>query len=180
MTNQRKKEYAIFIGICTLFLMMLPKVCAQTNPKTVITAEKAATLRTDLIKYSKDFLGCPYLRGSTGPATYDCSGYVFSMYREGIGIQIPRMAANIYKKAEKIKDEEREIGDLVFFKTTDDNSISHVGIFLGNDEFIHCASDGKETGVIISKLNSGYWKTHYFASGRYIPSSKTQNVTNKK
>ena len=158
--------------------MMLPKVCAQVSSQTIVSAEKSAEMRTKLIDYSKEFLGCPYKSGSTGPATFDCSGYVFSMYRESIGIQLPRKSSAIHNRATKIEENEREAGDLVFFKTTSSGAVSHVGIYLGNNEFIHCASDGPETGIIISKLDSGYWNKHYFSSGRIIPSAEPKEEKN--
>lgn len=156
--------------------MMLPKVCAQSSEKTAVTTEKAAKMRTRLIEYSKDYMGCPYKSGSTGPATFDCSGYVFSMFRESIEIQLPRKSSAIHSKAQKIEAAEREAGDLVFFKTTSSGAISHVGIYLGDNKFIHCASDGPNTGVIISRLDSGYWQKHYASSGRIIPSAKTSEA----
>lgn len=175
MTIQRKKEYIIFIGICILFFLMLPKVCAQNS----ISPEKAAEMREKLITYSKEHLGCPYRSGSNGPATFDCSGFVFSMYRESTGIQLPRTSSAIYSKAKKIEKKDLEKGDLVFFKTTSSGKISHVGIYIEDDKFIHSASDGPETGVIISKLNSGYWKKTYFASGRYLPELPKIEVAQK-
>lgn len=168
---QKKKEYAVLTAVCTLFLIMLPKVCAQSGEKPM-TSDEAAKARARLIEYSKGFLGCPYRSGSTGPATFDCSGFVFSMFRESTGIQLPRKSSAIYSKSTKIEDSEREPGDLVFFKTTSSGAISHVGIYIGDSKFIHSASDGRETGVIISTLERGYWKTHYTASGRYIPSAQ--------
>ena len=174
--NHTKKDYIFLVAITALLLAMLPKVCAQDAG---VSAEKAQGMRDKLIEYSREYIGCPYRDGATGPATFDCSGFVFSMFRESIGIQLPRKSENIYAKSEKIGDGERIAGDLVFFKTTGSGKISHVGIFLGNDEFLHCASDGPETGVIISTLSRGYWKEHYAASGRYIKSKDAPESVKK-
>ncbi len=168
MDLQRKKDYLIFAGVFAIFIMMLPKVCAQTSSSVEVSADQASSMVEKLVTYSKDFLGCPYKSGSTGPATFDCSGFVYSMFRESIGIQLPRKSSSMYAKAKKIADNEIQKGDLLFFVTTSSGNISHVGIYLEDGKFIHSASDGPETGVIISTIKSGYWKTHYNSAGRII------------
>lgn len=65
-----------------------------------------------------------------------------------------------------VNKDKRQPSDLVFFSVG--SSITHVAIYLGNDQIIHAASDGPKTGVIISKLSENYWKTHYSASGKFI------------
>ena len=164
MNLQRKKDYFVF----AIFIMMLPKVCAEPSSSVEVSADKASSLTEKLVTYSKEFLGCPYKSGSTGPATFDCSGYVYSMFRESIGVQLPRKSSAMHARAKKIKDSEIRAGDLLFFTTTSSGAISHVGIYLEDGKFIHSASDGPETGVIISTIKSGYWKTHYNSAGRII------------
>lgn len=179
MKVQNIKDYAVLIVVSVLFLIMIPKVCAQTT-EISLPPKQAKDMRTKLVEYSKDFLGCPYEMGAVGPDTFDCSGFVYTMFRESVGIQLPRKAENIFAKSEKIEDSEIEVGDLVFFKTTDSGNISHVGIYTGENYFIHCASDGAETGVIISTLERGYWNKNYAGAGRYIPSGKAEkNVAQK-
>ena len=168
MNLQRKKDYFVFAGVFAIFIMMLPKVCAEPSSSVEVSADKASSLTEKLVTYSKEFLGCPYKSGSTGPATIDCSGYVYSMFRESIGVQLPRKSSAMYARAKKIEDSEIRAGDLLFFTTTSSGAISHVGIYLEDGKFIHSASDGPETGVIISTVKSGYWKTHYTSAGRII------------
>ena len=134
------------------------------------TAEKAAQQRLQLVEYSKSFLGKAYARGGLGPDYYDCSGLVYTVSRESIGLQLPRSSAAMYKFAKPVPDEKREVGDLVFFKTTESGNISHSGIYIGENKFIHSASDGPQTGVIISSLNDRYWKNHYAGTGQILPS----------
>lgn len=168
MNLQRKKDYLVFAGVFAIFIMMLPKVCAEPSSSVEVSADKASSLTEKLVTYSKEFLGCPYKSGSTGPATFDCSGYVYSMFRESIGVQLPRKSSAMHARAKKIEDSEIRAGDLLFFTTTSSGAISHVGIYLEDGKFIHSASDGPETGVIISTIKSGYWKTHYNSAGRII------------
>lgn len=155
-----KKIYKLFISVSILIFALLP-ISAQGK-------------REALIKYSKQFLGASYQRGALGPNSFDCSGFIY-VSAQGVGMQLPRTSQAMYNFATAIPDSERDKGDLVFFKTTNSGNISHVGIYLGDNKFIHCASDGPETGVIISSLNSSYWKNHYVGSGRILP-PETPNI----
>lgn len=155
-----------------LFVLIVPQLCAQN--KVSMSPEQAAITRQKLIDYSKEFLGKPYASGGIGPNSFDCSGFVFTVSRESIGVQLPRTTRAIYNFCKEIDGETREAGDLVFFKTTSSGEVSHVGIYLGNSKFIHAASDGPNTGVIISSLKESYWKAHYFCTRRYLPASKSE------
>lgn len=155
------------------FLLFSEVFCLRAFSMSRISPSDAKKMRLDFVNYSKQFVGCPYVLGATGPDSFDCSGLIYTCSRESIKVQLPRKVSAIYKFCEEIEDSEREAGDLVFFKTTGDGSVSHIGIYMGNNQFIHCASDGPNTGVIISSLRENYWKTHYFKSGRFLPASKS-------
>ncbi|MBR1537034.1 MAG: C40 family peptidase [Treponema sp.] len=155
-----------------LFVLTVPRLCAQNEVK--MSPSEAAVARQKLVDYSKQFIGKPYVAGGTGPNSFDCSGLVFTVSRESIGVQLPRTTQAIYNFCTEVEDKNREAGDLVFFKTTSSGQVSHVGLYIGNSQFIHAASDGPNTGVIISSLKEGYWKAHYFATKRYLPSSNSE------
>lgn len=125
------------------------------------------SLRTLFIQTARSYLGTPYLAGGGSKEGMDCSGLVHQAALEGPGLDIPRTAASIYAKAEHIGDEALEPGDLLFFNTT--GRLSHVGIFLGGGTFIHAASEGPRTGVIISNITEAYWKRTYVRAGRILP-----------
>lgn len=97
----------------------------------------------------------------------DCSGFVYRSILDTFGTKVPRRSDALAVYTEKIRDEDIQPGDLLFFKTT--NRISHVGIYLGAGLFIHSASDGPQTGVIISGLHETYWRKHYVLAGRINP-----------
>lgn len=168
----KDKSVLIFV-ILAFFLMSIPRVCAQ-NSVSSMSAGEAAIARQKMVDYSKKYVGCPYKLGATGPDSFDCSGFVFAVSRESIGVQLPRTTKAIYKFCKNIDASEREAGDLVFFKTTSSGEVSHVGIYMGNSQFIHCASDGPNTGVIVSSLKESYWKGKYFATGRYLAASNSE------
>lgn len=136
------------------------------------TTEEAKEIRTAVVAKVKTYIGCPYKTGTTGPDTFDCSGLILSVFQDAAGIQLPRSAKAMYAAVKIVPLEEIEEGDLVFFKTTGDGSISHVGIYIGRKQFIHAASDGSNTGVIVSSLSEKYYKNCYAAVGKPLTSAK--------
>ena len=74
--------------------------------------------------------------------SFDCSGLIFTVSREAIGVQLPRTTRALFNFCKDVDDKEREAGDLVFFKTTSSGEVSHVGLYIGSNQFIHAASDG--------------------------------------
>jgi len=82
---------------------------------------------------------------------------------------VPRNTWGLYSWSEKIAINEAHPGDLVFFKTTNNGNISHVGILVGNGRFIHSASEGPATGVIYSSLDERYWARTFAGTGRVLP-----------
>lgn len=94
----------------------------------------------------------------------DCSGFSTIVMRELYGVKIPRTADDQYNSGDKIRDAWREPGDLVFFKNFRGPDIDHVGIYLGNDRFVH-ASTSK--GVIVSDLDEEYYRKRYVGACRF-------------
>ena len=155
-----------------LFVLIVPQLCAQNDIK--MSAGEAAIARQKLVDYSKQFIGKPYVSGGMGPNSFDCSGLIFTVSRESIGVQLPRTTKAIFNFCKEIDDKTREAGDLVFFKTTASGEVSHVGIYVGGSQFIHAASDGPNSGVILSSLKESYWKSHYYCTRRYLPASNSE------
>jgi hypothetical protein len=131
-------------------------------------------LRTSLITDAKKYIGTPYAYGAVGPDTFDCSGFIFTVSRESTGYQLPRTVKALYSFVRIIPDSKKEPGDIVFFHTTGGSTISHAGIYIGNDQFIHAASDGPNTGVILSSLKENYWKTAYSGAGQFLPADQNE------
>ena len=174
--NNTKK--AVFYSILFfLFVLIVPHLCAQNNP---MSPGEAAIARQKMVDYSKQFIGKPYVSGGIGPNSFDCSGLIFTVSRESIGYQLPRTTEAIFNICKDVSDSEREAGDLVFFKTTSSGKISHVGLYIGSNQFIHAASDGPNTGVIISSLREAYWKGHYYCTRRFLPASNSELLAEKK
>ena len=106
--------------------------------------------------------GIPYVFGGTSTSGFDCSGFVQYVFRQA-GINLPRMADEQSYVCKSVKHP-RE-GDLVFFSTYAPG-VSHIGISLGGNRFIHASSS---KGITISSLDEDYWANHYIGAGTLIP-----------
>lgn len=125
---------------------------------TAVSSKAIAVINT-----AKSFMGVPYVWGGTTPAGFDCSG--FTQYVLGRnGISVPRTAAEQFTVGTSVSKSNLRAGDLVFF-TTYKAGPSHLGIYLGNQQFIHASSS---KGVTISSLTSDYYSSRYIGARRVI------------
>ena len=139
------------------------RVEAKTEGRTYQVSERD---KQKLLADAKYFKGGRYVWGGTTPDGFDCSGYVQYLYKKN-NISLPRTAWAQSQKGTQVEIENLEKGDLLFFLTDKTRGIpvTHVGIYIGNGEFIHAAS--KQKGIIISPLTRGsYAKT--FVSARRV------------
>lgn len=116
-----------------------------------------------IISTALQYEGVPYAFGGTSPYGFDCSGftrYVFSQY----GIYLPRMADEQYDVGSAVSYNRLQPGDLVYFSTYT-AGVSHVGIYLGNSQFISATSS---RGIAIDSLNSSYWGSCYVGARRVL------------
>lgn len=130
---------------------------AVTPPPAVTTPTpaKPAPATTDAIEVAKSLVGIPYVWGGSSVNGFDCSGFIYYVLNKS-GKKIGRYsAAGYYSRAYYVDNPQP--GDLVFFENTYKPGISHMGIYLGNNEFIH--ADAK--GVTITNLNNPYYKKHF-------------------
>jgi len=123
--------------------------------------------REALLKYAKYFKGGKYVWGGTTPEGFDCSGYVQYLYKKH-GIALPRTAWSQSKKGRPVALSQVQKGDLLFFLTDKKRGIpvTHVGIYLGNGEFIHAAS--KKKGIIISPITHGKYRDCFVGARRIL------------
>ena len=121
---------------------------------------------SDLKLYNEVYgwLGVPYRYGGKSKAGADCSGFASAIYRLVYGINVGGSAGDIYKALKPVKKEDLCEGDLVFFKIGS-YYISHVGVYLSNNKFIHATSYGLT--ITVSDLDEPYYKRYYFSAGRY-------------
>lgn len=112
-------------------------------------------------------LGTPYKFGGSNPEKgLDCSGFVKHVYKESAGINLPHSAKDMSKEGEEVAESELKPGDLVFFNTRKQPN-SHVGIYIGDGEFVH-ASSTRHKEVSISRLDQTYWAKRFNGARRVL------------
>ena len=133
-----------------------------------IRRQDAPSSQRDVLVFSAlGHLGVRYRYGGNTPATgFDCSGLVSHVFREVTGIRLPRSAAEISQHGTSIQRSELLPGDLVFFNTLR-RPFSHVGIYLGDNRFVHAPSSGGQ--VRIENMTERYWVGRYNGSRRLLP-----------
>ena len=133
-----------------------------------IKSKRGATFnKSKILTNAKKYLGGKYVWGGTKPKGFDCSGYVQYLY-EKEGVALPRTAYEQSKVGMYVSRKELKKGDLLFFLTNKKRNIpiTHVGMYLGNDKFIHAAS--RKKGIIISSLSKSKYSRLYIKAKRII------------
>jgi NlpC/P60 family len=131
---------------------------------------------SDLVSTAIGFLGIPYLRGGSSAETgFDCSGFVRAIYKDTIGLILPRSADQQASATQKIDKSELKPGDLVFFNTLK-RSFSHVGIYLGDNKFIHSPRSG--SSVRIEDMRIPYWNVRFDGARRVETTKPPQTAVN--
>lgn len=118
-----------------------------------------------VVKEAMEWIGTPYryAHAEKGEGT-DCSGLVMMSYLEATGIKLPRNSAKQAEFCKKVSPSDVQIGDLCFFATgKDPNKVSHVGIMIDDDTFVHASS---KKGVVTSKISSPYYTRTFIQFGR--------------
>jgi cell wall-associated NlpC family hydrolase len=119
---------------------------------------------SSLVFDAMGFLGVPYRRGGTNASTgFDCSGFVRSMFEQSVGKVLPRRASEQAAATEKIDKQDLKPGDLVFFNTMR-QTFSHVGIYVGDNKFIHSPKPGQQ--VRVDDMRQAYWERRFTGARR--------------
>ena len=119
----------------------------------------------DLIGSAMGFLGVAYRFGGASPSGFDCSGFMQYIFRKAFAVNLPRTSAEQANVGVAVNRSQLQPGDMVFFRTAG-SRISHVGMYIGNDRFIHAPRTGKR--IEITSLSNRYWSARY-ATARRVP-----------
>lgn len=132
-----------------------------TKTEPTVTTNVSTNVSAKMIESAKKLIGIPYVWGGSTPKGFDCSGFVYYVANQA-GMKIGRYSAEgFYDRTYYVNTP--KAGDIVFFENTYKKGISHLGIYLGNNQFIH-ANDG---GVMISNLQSKYYQDHFESFKRF-------------
>jgi len=141
---------------------------SQVPGNVVETAEapKEGRIRS-MLKRGLALLGTPYRWGGSTPESgFDCSGLVGYVFRNTLGIELPRISRDMANVGELIRDRDALTeGDLVFFSRKG-GRVDHVGIYIGNGQFLHSPRTGKD--VEVASLTTGYWSQRYLKGRRVV------------
>jgi cell wall-associated NlpC family hydrolase len=165
------KPQLVLVG----FLVLLSTACAAVEPAPEPITEAPAAIAVqektawterarDLLMNAISHTGIQYKYGGNSPETgFDCSGFVAYVFKQTINLTLPHSALALSQIGKVIPKTEMQAGDLVFFKTIK-NTISHVGIYLGDNRFIHAPN--ANGAVRIESMGDGYWAQRFSGAKR--------------
>lgn len=158
LTTHFCRDWRLWIYGMLLYLSLAG--CAAVSSHT----QDQDRARNDLVSTALSMQGRPYRYGGNTPSGFDCSGLVYYSFQQ-VGMQVPRNSYKQYKASSPVYISRMQPGDLIFFRI-DGIFVSHVGIYIGNDQFIHAA--GKSKHVRIDNLKMKYWQKHLVGAGSFL------------
>lgn len=138
-------------------------ITITTEPDATETA--SSDLGAQIVAYAEEYMGTPYVLGGNGPNQFDCSGFTKYVYSH-FGYTLNRTATDQLQNGVSVSKDELQPGDLVFFKYRTSKPVSHVGIYIGNGEFIHASTN--RYVVQIDQMESGHYANVYVYARRII------------
>lgn len=121
-----------------------------------------------LLARAEELIGTPYRSGGTTTRGFDCSGFVNYLFKEEAGINLPRSSRDLMRMAkQRVARADLEPGDILLFNRNGRGRVSHTGIYLGDNRFIHSSSH-RSGGVRIDSLDSRYWSKSYLDAKRVL------------
>lgn len=137
-------------------------------------------LADSVLEKGISLIGTRYRFGGNSVKTgFDCSGFIGYLFREELGMELPRSTRDMINiDAPLVERKALEPGDLVFFSTAGRGRVSHAGIYLGDDQFIH-SSSSRSGGVRIDSLDDGYWKRTFIEAKRVLALAPTEHLASQ-
>lgn len=138
---------------------------ANTGTQAAPELMYSSTRAQRVIAHARTHMGDPYKFGAEGPRYWDCSSFVQHVYRQAVGISLPRTSLYQSRRGTFVSKANLRPGDLVFFKNTWRAGVSHVGIYIGNQKMIHAWPGA---GVTIGDMSRPYFVSHYWGARRVL------------
>lgn len=130
-----------------------------------VNNENGSDLANKAVESALSKLGSKYIYGATGNGGFDCSGLIYCVYKNELGINVPRTSIEQSNYGKTVDKSDLKKGDLVFFNTLG-GGVSHVGIYMGNGEFIHASTGQRQ--VRISNLSEKYYESRFVKATRVL------------
>ncbi len=131
----------------------------------LLVQNKESYPKSDVVTLAKQYLDVPYRYGGATPAGFDCSGYMMFLFHQ-FGKELPRTADQQATVGSPVDIDNLQPGNMVFF-ATDEPTISHTGLYIGDHRFIHASSTARK--IIISNLDEPYWQNSFRGARQIIP-----------
>lgn len=163
------------IGLAFVSMGSLASETAASVEDTSLLSRYAGNAQ-ELVMRALSFVGIHYRRGGESPETgFDCSGLVRHVFRESLGLALPRTSRDISRVGDTIPRDQLQPGDLVFFNTLR-RGFSHVGIYLGEHRFVHAPASGGE--VRVEDMRQRYWTQRFNGARRIAQADTNGTVSN--
>ncbi len=152
---------------------------AQVSELTDEKPYQLPVLADSILDRGFELVGTRYRPGGTSTKTgFDCSGFVGYLFREEAGIKLPRSTREMINlDAPLVSRNDLEPGDIVFFNNRGRGRVSHAGIYIGDDQFIH-SSSSRSGGVRVDSMDDRYWRTSFMEAKRVLAQAPAQSKAN--
>lgn len=140
-------------------------ICADYVVEADAAEAQSSGKAQEIVNCAMQYLGCAYVYGGSSPRGFDCSGFTSYVYAQ-CGVKINRTASAQLNNGYAVSRSELQPGDLVMFNSGSRSPASHVGIYVGNGQFIHSSAPG--VGVVIDSLNSNFYSRTYVGARRVV------------
>jgi cell wall-associated NlpC family hydrolase len=162
----KKSALAIAIALTLTVVTSHANENAPRDAAAMRAADSYLNHAREITMQALSFLGVNYKWGSSSPERgFDCSGLVKHVFEQVAGLILPRTSQNLSKVGEKVDKSDLQPGDLVFFNTRKQKN-SHVGIYIGDEQFVHAPGRGGE--VEVSGMQDSYWKKRFNGARRLL------------
>jgi cell wall-associated NlpC family hydrolase len=151
-----------------ILILLFCSACATSHPVVPALPGKVENISdeamNDLAIYALSLAETPYRYGGASPESgFDCSGFVRHVFSQSLGMQLPRTSLEMSREGTPLTPNQLRPGDLVFFNTQQ-QPYSHVGIYVGEERFVHAPKSGKAIAIV--SMRESYWRNHYESARR--------------
>ncbi|HEX5499639.1 MAG TPA: NlpC/P60 family protein, partial [Thermomicrobiales bacterium] len=142
-----------------------PEAAASGDATPAATAATNGASGKQVAKFALQYVGYPYVNAAEGPNAFDCSGFTMFVIKHTLGLDITHDMFVQYDMGTKVDRNDLQPGDLVFFQNTFKPGLTHVGIYIGGDQFVD--AENEQTGVVVSSLDDDYYASRWYGAVRY-------------